>query len=319
MGTRTPNMSIYIPAAGETNYDASFASGMFNIDQHDHSGGPNKGVRINSSGIDDFSITYQKLNANVVDTATGLAVDIANPNKIQIAGLLRSIHGLTTDGFISKNGTAANARTMTGTVNEINVSNGDGVSGNPTFSLAQNFIGTLNGTSNQISVVTGTNTATLSLGPTVSLTSQPGLIARRTTTQAGVTGDNTSYPVDFGPIPVYDPTNSYNPGAKNWLVPATGLYYIGVNLSFSGIDPALHTFGFVDISVLDPSIPSTTTFRGYNCNFSATRSSAGGLQLPFGQVFKLNQNDVVFVVALVQGGPKSINITESILSIIKIW
>jgi NOL1/NOP2/fmu family ribosome biogenesis protein len=31
MGQVTPNMGIYIPAAGETNYDASFAAGMINV------------------------------------------------------------------------------------------------------------------------------------------------------------------------------------------------------------------------------------------------------------------------------------------------
>ena len=43
MGTITPNIGIFIPADGEQNYGSSFAAGMVNVDQHDHSGGPNKG------------------------------------------------------------------------------------------------------------------------------------------------------------------------------------------------------------------------------------------------------------------------------------
>lgn len=53
MGQTTPNMGIYVPSAGETNYDQSFASGMVNVDQHDHTGGPNKGVPIGTGGIAD--------------------------------------------------------------------------------------------------------------------------------------------------------------------------------------------------------------------------------------------------------------------------
>ena len=62
MGVVTPNISIYIPSAGETNYDAPFSAGMVNIDQHDHTGGPNKGVPIGTGGIADGSVTFAKLN-----------------------------------------------------------------------------------------------------------------------------------------------------------------------------------------------------------------------------------------------------------------
>lgn len=62
MGVVTPNMGIYIPSAGETNYDAPFSSGMVNVDQHDHTGGPNKGVPIGTGGIADGSVTFAKLN-----------------------------------------------------------------------------------------------------------------------------------------------------------------------------------------------------------------------------------------------------------------
>jgi hypothetical protein len=94
MGQVTPNVSIYIPAAGETNYEASFSAGMVNIDQHDHTGAPTKGVLINTTGLADGSVTYPKLNANVADVATGIGVDAGNPNKLQILGLLQQIFAL---------------------------------------------------------------------------------------------------------------------------------------------------------------------------------------------------------------------------------
>lgn len=140
MGVTTPNISIYIPAAGETNYDSAFAAGMVNIDQHDHSGAPNKGVPISSAGIADFSITYNKLNANVVLAGGGLAVDSGTPNKLKVDGILLPIFQLAANGFIARTGaTTAAARTLTGTANQITVTNGDGVAGNPVFSIPNTF------------------------------------------------------------------------------------------------------------------------------------------------------------------------------------
>ena len=137
MGTLTPNISIYIPAAGETNYDAAFASGMANVDSHDHSGGPNKGVPIASSGLAAGSVTFDKLATNVADNATGIGTaGSLGANQLSILGLLKNIYQLVTAaGFISKDGALAHARTLTGTANQITVTNGDGIGGDPVFSL----------------------------------------------------------------------------------------------------------------------------------------------------------------------------------------
>jgi hypothetical protein len=94
MGQTTPKMGIFIPVAGETNYESSFASGMLNIDKHDHTGAPTGGSLITTTGLTDESVTYVKLNSNVADAATGIGVDPANPNKLQILGLLRQIFAL---------------------------------------------------------------------------------------------------------------------------------------------------------------------------------------------------------------------------------
>ena len=51
MGTTTPNIGLYIPADGETNYGTAFANGMLNLDTHDHSGAPTKGVPLSASGV----------------------------------------------------------------------------------------------------------------------------------------------------------------------------------------------------------------------------------------------------------------------------
>jgi hypothetical protein len=146
MGQTTPNIGIYIPAAGETNYDASFSAGMVNIDQHDHSGGPNKGVPISSSGLDDGSVTYPKLDANVADNSTGIGTHTGGlANQLYLLGVLPNIYALgqlPSAGIISINGTTAAARTIAGTANQVTVTNGDGVSGNPTISFPSTFYST---------------------------------------------------------------------------------------------------------------------------------------------------------------------------------
>lgn len=138
MGSRTPNIGIYIPSAGETNYDANFLAGMINIDQHDHSGGPNKGLPITGSGIAQGSITFDKLNSNVVDPTTGIGTHAGGlANQLILLGILPSIFNIATNtGFIAKDGNNASARTLTSANANIGITNPAGVAGNPIFTLA---------------------------------------------------------------------------------------------------------------------------------------------------------------------------------------
>lgn len=168
MGTVTSNISIYIPAAGETNYDASFAAGMINIDQHDHSGGPTKGVPIAASGIADGSITYPKLNANVVDATTGIDVHTGGlANQLYLKPILSNLYNLATvNGFLAKAGTAVSAYTFTsGNTNRITIASGDGTAGNPTFNAPAipQYDG-VNGTTNYDLQIGGVNQIRLSSG-----------------------------------------------------------------------------------------------------------------------------------------------------------
>lgn len=158
MGTTTPNIGIYIPAAGETNYDAAFAAGMMNIDQHNHTGGPNNGVQLSGASIDAGAITFDKLNANVVDNTTGIfSYSVGNIGQLYLAALLASIYQIaTTNGFIAKNGTNAAARTLTGTANQIAITNGDGTSANPVFSIPAAMVAP--------GSITSTTTLTATLG-----------------------------------------------------------------------------------------------------------------------------------------------------------
>lgn len=142
MGTFTPNIGLFIPAAGETNYTDVFAAGMINLDQHDHSGGPNKGLPISTTGLADFSVTFNKLNSNVADTTTGIGVD-STPglqNQLQLLGVLRNLYTFANaagTGFISINGSTVAGRTFQNS-STVTWTNADGIAGNPSaaFNIA---------------------------------------------------------------------------------------------------------------------------------------------------------------------------------------
>lgn len=70
-GDRTPNMSVYKPAPGETVYDPAFSSGLDKIDAHDHTGAPDKGVQIPTDGLVDGCVTPPKLSKKYVDKIIG--------------------------------------------------------------------------------------------------------------------------------------------------------------------------------------------------------------------------------------------------------
>lgn len=98
MGTRSPNMSIYIPARGEDLYSTAFFAGQMNIDAHDHSGAPENGVQIGTDGIQDGAITPAKLSQQIIiidtvqttdATPTSIAtVDVAESSAVTITGRL---------------------------------------------------------------------------------------------------------------------------------------------------------------------------------------------------------------------------------------
>lgn len=76
---------------------------------------------------------------------------------------LTAIAALSSSGLIARTGSGTAAtRTVTGTSNQIGVNNGDGVSGNPTLSIADNV------------VLPGTSAVTLPKGTTAQRTSTPG-------------------------------------------------------------------------------------------------------------------------------------------------
>ena len=76
----------------------------------------------------------------VTSVATGNGITggtITNSGTIGLTGQALALHNLSSNGLVARTAEGAvSARTITGTANQITVSNGDGVSGNPTLSLA---------------------------------------------------------------------------------------------------------------------------------------------------------------------------------------
>lgn len=113
--TVTPNMGIYIPTDGQTNYGASFAAGMANVDLHDHTGGPNNGVVLPTGAFADHSITGVKLNANVA--GTGLTYN-AVTNQLDLGGLPKFYaYRSAASGGVTGNGASYNITCDTITLN----------------------------------------------------------------------------------------------------------------------------------------------------------------------------------------------------------
>lgn len=66
--TTTPNMSLSVPAAGDTDYPTSISDSFTLIDEHDHSTG--NGVQIPSGGIANGAITVNKPASSSADGST---------------------------------------------------------------------------------------------------------------------------------------------------------------------------------------------------------------------------------------------------------
>lgn len=108
------------------------------------------------------------------------------------------IQVLTTTGLVG--------RTITGTTNQYSVSNGDGVSGEPTVGFDTNRV----------------------------LSTQPCFLAKVSGTNSNVTGNNTNYTIVYD-NEVFDQGGNYNPASGVFTAPVTGKYYFCSSVTLSGL------------------------------------------------------------------------------------
>ena len=322
MGNTTPNIGVYIPSAGETGYDASFASGMINVDQHDHSGAPNKGVPIASAALADNSVTFSKLDANVADTATGIGTETGvNAHKLTTLGVLKSIYQLGTDGFLSEDGTAAHARTLTGTANQIAVTNPKGITGDPVFSLTSPL--TLPG---DLSLPTGTETITA--GDLIITAGDETISAGDLTVTAGTIISNNTNGITF------DSTNklaNYATGTSNltmifsgtgddtgWTYTAPAKWWqIGAIVFFQGrVVITNRAGGYATGSITLTGLTSPNSMAGNNASFIVETLTNIDLENRFYFCGEINAGSTTIslwmVPGVVAGTRKALNDTDII-------
>lgn len=91
-------------------------------------------------GIDVVSNTRGLNNIASIDATTATAISSGLTGKQNADATLTALAGLnTTPGILAQTGTDTfTKRTISGTTNQITVSNGDGAAGNPTLSIATN-------------------------------------------------------------------------------------------------------------------------------------------------------------------------------------
>ena len=226
MGQTTPKMSIYIPSNNETGYATSFAVGMNNIDQHDHSGAPNKGVPIASNGILDGSVTAIKLNADVLSSGGGLAFDGSNAIKIDANGVKASM--LNTDVLTVGGGLEFDINNTIQIKAPVSVAKGG--------TNATSF-----GTANGVVKYDGTrlvasSAATYDSSNRYRNTAQPAFsYFLAATTNYDLTGDGTVYQLGSGLYPltkIFDQGNNFNVNGT-FTAPVTGVYQITAMVVFS--------------------------------------------------------------------------------------
>jgi hypothetical protein len=179
-----------------------------------------------------------------VGAGTGITV---NADDVALTGQALALHNLTTNGVIARTGTGTVAgRTITAGTG-ISISNGDGVSGNPTITALNNGTVTSIATGNGITGGTITSTGTLGLtGQALALhnLATSGLIARtgagtvagRTLT-AGTGIDVTNGDgVSGNPTVAVDVSDFMTNGSDNRIVTATGTDAMNAeaNLTFNG-------------------------------------------------------------------------------------
>lgn len=283
MGQTTPNMSIYIPAAGETNYDASFAVGMMNVDQHNHTGGPDNGVLISTGAIADGSVTYQKLAANVVDTTTGLGTNGSSfPNQIVTTGLLKTLNNSGSSlgtGYLAINGlSSATVRTLTGTANQIAISNGTGAS-TPTFAFD-----------------------TYSINPT-----QPRFIAYQSTNATNTTGDGTVYPIVCDATTYLSTPTPYNVSTGVFTAPVTGQYLFNAQVNLQNLSSSFSA-GFLTLTIAGTS----ANVYQYNIgNVGAARDSGNNTAVQIQIMAMMTITDTAALTIQIKNGTKVVTVAGS--------
>lgn len=245
-----------------------------------------------------FTRTPTQLRSDI-GAGTGSVTSIATNNgvtggtitttgTIGLTGNALSLHNLATNGIVAR--TAANtvtARTLTGSANQITVTNGDGVSGNPTISLpatitgltsvtSTGFTGSLSGSASTATTATNATNIAITNDTTTNATYYPIF--------SSATSGNTAARVDSS-------TLTYNP-STNTLTTTT----------FAGALSGNATTATTATTASNSTVTTSATNSNFKIPFANTTVSTTGtygLLQDSEAVFTYNPSTNTFAVPIV--------------------
>jgi hypothetical protein len=164
--------------------------------------------------------TSQDLSANRtynVGTVTSIATNngvtggtITSTGTIGLTGQALALHNLATNGLIARTGVGTVAgRTLTGTANQITVTNGNGVSGNPTISLPATITGLTSVTSTTfVGALTGNATTATTATIATNVTATANNSTNETTYLTFVDGATGTQGIETDTALTYNPSTN---------------------------------------------------------------------------------------------------------------
>jgi hypothetical protein len=128
---------------------------------------------------------------------------------------------------------------------------------------------------------------------------QPSFLATAPANTANVTGDGTSFTVEFD-TEIYDQGADYNAGTYIFTAPVTGRYLLSGHVLLTNL-AGTHTTRSMDI---------ITSNRTYGC-ITNDASTVGVMPLDFSVVADMDANDTARVTVTVSGGAKTVEIFDA--------
>lgn len=151
---------------------------------------------------------------------------------------------------------------------------------------------------NTTSLGTG-NTWRMSTAGERTMPLQPAFTAIVSGAQNNVTGDSTTYTVQFGNVLV-DQNSDYD-GTSTFTAPVTGIYSFGVNVGVDNLTSSFHTM-FITL------VTTGQSYNLWNGNPGRLRDNVNVVHAGNNLIVPLTALDTVHVAVTVQGGSKTVGV-----------